>query len=164
MTKAQRQKEKEIWDREFAEGKRCMSYEQMKKEDAKQKRRADKHRMTIAKKAAKATLKELAEAELKIQQLEAEVAHLKQLKDLNSDIPQEEKFVEKPLERMYYDVNEVPWDELHEDAYMRDKWICEHCSDGVKAQLKEEFERQRETLESASAEGHLGKTINEILK
>lgn len=65
---------------------------------------------------------------------------------------------------MYYDINEVPWDDLPEDVYMRDKWISEHCSDGVKANLKEEFERQCEIIGSASVEGHLGKTINEILR
>lgn len=152
------------WNELHKSGKLAFTWEQACKAEWKKERRADKHRMTIAKKAAKATLKELTEAELKIKQLEAKVAYLEKLKDLNSDIPQEEMFVEKPLDRMYYDVNEVPWDDLPEDYIARDKWIKEHCSDGVKAQLKEDFERQRETIETASVEGHLGKTINEILR
>lgn len=73
---------------------------------------------------------------------------MEQLKDLNSDIPPEAP-AEKPLERMYYDINEVPWEDLPDNFYARDKWICEHCSDGVKAQIKEEFERTRETFEFA---------------
>lgn len=78
---------KSEWNELHESGKLAFTWEQACKAEWKKERRADKHRMTIAKKAAKATLKELTEAELKIRQLEAEVAHLKQLKDLNSDIP-----------------------------------------------------------------------------
>lgn len=75
------------WNELHKSGKLACTWEQACKVEWKKERRADKHKMTIAKRAAKATLKELTEAELKIRQLEAEVAHLKQLKDLNSDIP-----------------------------------------------------------------------------
>ena len=39
---------------------------------------------------------------------------------------------------MYYDVNEVPWDDLPEDDIARDRWIVEHCSDDIKKQLQVE--------------------------
>ena len=141
-------KEKEQYKKEYDEGMHAMTLEQYIAAERKKKRRADKHRMTIAKRAARATLKELAEAELKIQQLDAKVAYLEQLKDLNSDIPEEEKFVEKPLDRMYYDVNEVPWDDLPEDDIARDKWIVEHCSDDVKKQLRAEVAEDEHCMPS----------------
>ena len=89
MTKA----EKEQYEREYAEGKHSLSLKDYLKFEAKKKRRADKHRMTIAKKAAKETLSDYAKLQTeiqqlnaKIEQLQAENARLKKLKDLNSDI------------------------------------------------------------------------------
>lgn len=89
MTKA----EKEQYEKEYAEGKHSLSLKDYLKFEAKKKRRADKHRMTIAKKAAKETLSDYAKLQMeieqlnaKIEQLQAENEQLKQLKDLNSDI------------------------------------------------------------------------------
>lgn len=82
MTKA----EKEQYEKEYAEGKHSLSLKDYLKFEAKKKRRADKHRMTIAKKAAKETLSDYAKLQLENAQLKAEIERLKQLKDLNSDI------------------------------------------------------------------------------
>ena len=89
MTKA----EKEQYEKEYAEGKHSLSLKDYLKFEAKKKRRADKHRMTIAKKAAKETIAdyaklqtEIAQLNAKIEQLQAENELLKKLKDLNSDI------------------------------------------------------------------------------
>ena len=89
MTKA----EKEQYEKEYAEGKHSLSLKDYLKFEAKKKRRADKHRMTIAKKAAKETIAdyaklqtEIAQLNAKIEQLQAENEQLKKLKDLNSDI------------------------------------------------------------------------------
>ena len=56
----------------------------------KKKRRADKHKLTLMKKAQRAIDDENAKMREKIDALEAEVARLKQLKDINSDIPDED--------------------------------------------------------------------------
>ena len=82
MTKA----EKEQYEKEYNEGKHSLSLKDYLKFEAKKKRRADKHRMTIAKKAAKETLSDYAKLQLENAQLKAEIERLKQLKDLNSDI------------------------------------------------------------------------------
>lgn len=102
--------------------------------------------MTIAKRAAKQTIADYAKLEMENAQLKKEIEYLKQLKDLNSDIQQEEKFVEKPLDRMYYDVNEVPWDDLPEDDIARDRWIAKHCSDDVKKQLQAEVSEDKHCI------------------
>ena len=86
MTKA----EKEQYEREYAEGKHSLSLKDYLKFEAKKKRRADKHRMTIAKKAAKETLSDYAKLQTENEQLKAEIERLKQLKDLNSDIDETE--------------------------------------------------------------------------
>ena len=86
MTKA----EKEQYEKEYAEGKHSLSLKDYLKFEAKKKRRADKHRMTIAKKAAKETLSDYAKLQLENAQLKAEIERLKQLKDLNSDIEEAE--------------------------------------------------------------------------
>ena len=85
MTKAE---EKEIYDK-AANGEIGCSPEyvikQIKKKERSQKRRQE----TIAKKAVQASFKEFAEMNAEIEQLKAEIARLKQLKDLSSDIPSE---------------------------------------------------------------------------
>lgn len=53
-------KQKEQYQKEYDEGKHLLSLEEYLKAQAKKKRQADKHRMTIAKKAARATLAEYA--------------------------------------------------------------------------------------------------------
>lgn len=85
MTKAQEKQ----YIKEYEEGKHMLTLEQYKREEAKKRRRDDKRRLTIAKKAARETLAEMAQMQVRIQQLEAENNRLKQLKDLNSDIEDE---------------------------------------------------------------------------
>ena len=85
MTKAE---EKEIYSK-AANGELGCAPEyvikQIKKKERSQKRRQE----TIAKKAVQASFKEFAEMNAEIEQLKAEIARLKQLKDLSSNIPSE---------------------------------------------------------------------------
>ena len=85
MTKAE---EKAIYDK-AANGQLGCTPEyvikQIKKKERSQKRRQE----TIAKKAVQASFEEFAKLKAENEQLKAEIAKLKQLKDLNSDIPSE---------------------------------------------------------------------------
>ena len=122
------------WNEMVAKGERACTWEQAVKLEEKKRRAAEKHKMTIAKNAAKATLKEYAELQLKVQQLEAYIKHLESLKDKNSDI------VEEP-EKLYDNPDDIDWqNEVPEDERERDAWINEHCSEACKQKLQEEFE------------------------
>lgn len=120
LTKKQ-QKEKEIWDREYAEGRHSLTYEQALKEDMRKKRTADKAKLTIAKKAARETMTEYAKMQAEILCLKAEIEHLRSLKDLNSDIPQEEKPIEyEQLDKRFPDgVGEDDIQKLSEECKRR---------------------------------------------
>lgn len=129
------------WNEMVAKGERACTWEQAVKLEEKKRSAAEKRKMTIAKNAAKATLKEYAELQLKVQQLEAEIEqhkayikHLESLKDKNSDI------VEEPA-RLYDNPDDIDWqNEVPEDERERDAWINEHCSEACKQKLREELE------------------------
>ena len=133
------------WNEMVAKGERAMTWEQAVKLEEKNRRAAEKRKMTIAKNAAKATLKEYAELQLKVQQLEAEIEHkkayikhLESLKDKNSDI------VEEPA-KLYDNPDDIDWrNEVPEDYKARDAWIDEHCSEACKQKIQEEFEAEIE--------------------
>ena len=102
--------------------------------EEKNRRAAEKHKMTIAKNAAKATLKEYAQLQLENQQLKAYIKHLESLKDKNSDIVEESA-------KLYDSPDDIDWqNEVPEDDIDRDAWINEHCSEACKQKLEEEFE------------------------
>ena len=122
------------WNEMVAKGERACTWEQAVKLEEKKRRAAEKHKMTIAKNAAKATLKEYAKLQLENQQLKAEIEHLKSLKDKNSDIVEESA-------KLYDNPDDIDWqNEVPEDDKARDAWINEHCSEACKQKLKEEFE------------------------
>ena len=64
-------KEKEIYQKEYEEGKRSVTLEKYLRDEQKKQRSLDKRRMTIAKKAAKETLTEYAALQTKTNMLEA---------------------------------------------------------------------------------------------
>ena len=122
------------WNEMYAKGERAYTWEQVVKFEEKKRRVAEKHKMTIAKNAAKETLKEYAKLQLENQQLKAELEHLKSLKDKNSDI------AEEPT-KLYDNPDDIDWqNEVPEDERERDAWINEHCSEACKQKLQEEFE------------------------
>ena len=129
------------WNEMVAKGERACTWEQAVKLEEKNRRAAEKRKMTIAKNAAKATLKEYAQLQLKVQQLEAElkqreaeIKHLESLKDKNSDI------VEEPA-KLYDNPDDIDWqNEVPEDEKERDAWINEHCSEACMQKIQEEFE------------------------
>ena len=122
------------WNEMHAKGERACTWEQAVKLEEKKRRAAEKHKMTIAKNAAKETLKEYAELQIKVQQLEAKIKYLESLKDKNSDI------VEEPA-KLYDNPDDIDWqNEVPEDERERDAWINEHCSEACKQKLREEFE------------------------
>ena len=83
-------KQKEQYEKEYREGKHMLTLKEYEADQRKKKRRADKHKLTLMKKAQRAIDDENAKMREKIDALEAEVARLKQLKDINSDIPDED--------------------------------------------------------------------------
>ena len=122
------------WNEMYAKGERAYTWEQVVKFEEKKRRAAEKHKMTIAKNAAKETLKECAKLQLENQQLKAELEYLKSLKDKNSDI------VEEPA-KLYDNPDDIDWqNEVPEDERERDAWINEHCSEACKQKIQEEFE------------------------
>ena len=122
------------WNEMYAKGERAYTWEQVVKFEEKKRRVAEKHKMTIAKNAAKETLKEYAKLQLENQQLKAELEYLKSLKDKNSDI------AEEPT-KLYDNPDDIDWqNEVPEDERERDAWINEHCSEACKQKLREEFE------------------------
>ena len=93
LENAMTKQEKIDWQAKYDRGETCMTVEEKEKLDALRKRKNDKRKMTIAKKAAKETIADYAKLQTeieqlnaKIEQLQAENEQLKQLKDLNSDI------------------------------------------------------------------------------
>ena len=93
LENAMTKQEKIDWQAKYDRGETCMTVEEKEKLDALRKRKNDKRKMTIAKKAAKETIADYAKLQTeieqlnaKIEQLQAENERLKQLKDLNSDI------------------------------------------------------------------------------
>ena len=122
------------WNEMHAKGERAYTWEQVVKFEEKKRRSAEKHKMTIAKNAAKETLKECAKLQLENQQLKAELEHWKSLKDKNSDI------AEEPT-KLYDNPDDIDWqNEVPEDDRERDAWIDEHCSEVCKQKIQEEFE------------------------
>lgn len=119
---------KKEWDEKFANGELNFPWDQAVKDEKKKRRAADKHRMTIAKKAAKATLEEYAALQMKVQQQEAEIKYLRSLlNDQNSDIVEDDtedeieviqqKHEEKPIEQKHESNNDIPdLDKLQSDV------------------------------------------------
>lgn len=88
MTKA----EKEAVYKKYADGKGAFTSPEFEIKQIEKKERSQKRRQeTIAKKAVQASFEEFAKLKAENEQLKAEIAKLKQLKDLSSDIPEEEK-------------------------------------------------------------------------
>ena len=110
MTKAE---EKAIYDK-AANGQLGCSPEyvikQIKKKERSQKRRQE----TIAKKAVQASFEEFAKLKAENEQLKAEIAKLKQLKDLNSDIPSE-SIENSELEKLKDDA--AMWRKIDSDPF-----------------------------------------------
>ena len=80
-------KEKEQYEKEYAEGKQLLTLEDHIKDEQKKQRSLDKRRMTIAKKAAKQTLAEYAALQTKANMLEVMNAEKdEQLKELQQQI------------------------------------------------------------------------------
>lgn len=110
MTKAE---EKEIYDK-AANGELGCTPEyvikQIKKKERSQKRRQE----TIAKKAVQASFEEFVKLKAENEQLKAEIAKLKQLKDLNSDIPSE-SIESSELEKLKADA--AMWRKIDSDPF-----------------------------------------------
>lgn len=86
MTKA----EKEAVYKKYADGKGAFTSPEFEIKQIEKKERSQKRRQeTIAKKAVQASFEEFAKLKAENEQLKAEIAKLKQLKDLSSDIPED---------------------------------------------------------------------------
>ena len=112
-------KEKEQYEKEYAEGKHMLSLKEYEADQRKKKRRADKHRLTIAKKAARATMKEYAEMAMELEKAKAKIAYLEELKDKDSDI--EDKKIEYDQLDKYFPegIEEKDYDRLSDECKAR---------------------------------------------
>lgn len=118
MTKAEKQ---ELLDKE-ARGELAMPAKYLIKQQERKERSQKRRQETIAKKAVQASFEEFAKLKAENEQLKAEIARLKQLKDLNSDIddmpeedaPSEEELLEKQAEELAAQV-QIPEDDIPEE-------------------------------------------------
>ena len=131
MTKAE---EKAIYDK-AANGELGCTPEyvikQIKKKERSQKRRQE----TIAKKAVQASFEEFAKLKAENEQLKAEIAKLKQLKDLNSDIPSE-SIENSELEKLKADAD--MWRKIDSDPFACEQHYNEVLSRMQPAEDEEE--------------------------
>ena len=110
MTKAE---EKAIYDKAANGQLGCTpeyAIKQIKKKERAKKRRQE----TVAKKAVQASFEEFAKLKAENEQLKAEIAKLKQLKDLNSDIPSE-SIENSELEKLKADAD--MWRKIDSDPF-----------------------------------------------
>ena len=110
MTKAE---EKAIYDKAANGQLGCTpeyAIKQIKKKERSQKRRQE----TVAKKAVQASFEDFAKLKAENEQLKAEIAKLKQLKDLNSDIPSE-SIENSELEKLKADA--AMWRKIDSDPF-----------------------------------------------
>lgn len=141
MTRA---REKQI-RQECAEGKHSFDADYLIKQEKKRERAIEKQRISIAKKAVKATMSEYAKIiaenenlKREVESLKGELNRLRAICDSNSDI------VEEPA-KLYDNPDDIDWrNEVPEDDKARDAWIDEHCSEACKQLLKKEFEAEIE--------------------
>ena len=111
MTKA----EKEAVYKKYADGKGAFTTPEFEIKQIEKKERAKKRRQeTVAKKAVQASFEEFAKLKTENEQLKAEVAKLKQLKDLNSDIPSE-SIENSELEKLKDDA--AMWRKIDSDPF-----------------------------------------------
>lgn len=141
MTKAEKEKLKKECDA----GMHCMSYEQMLKFKEKQERHREKRQLSIAKKAVEVTFEEFSKMKQRLAELEAENKHLKQLKDLNSDIPEEEA-KEEELVIEYDDLDKYFPDGIDQDD-PNHRELMKHFSEHCKMRLDYEYEKGRKAME-----------------
>ena len=111
MTKA----EKEAVHKKYADGKGAFTTPEFEIKQIEKKERAQKRRQeTVAKKAVQASFEEFAKLKAENEQLKAEIAKLKQLKDLNSDIPSE-SIESSELEKLKADA--AMWRKIDTDPF-----------------------------------------------
>ena len=130
---------------ECAEGKHSFDADYLIKQEKKRERAIEKQKISIAKKAVKATLSEYAKIiaenerlKREIDVLNGELNRLRAICDSNSDI------VEEPA-KLYDNPDDIDWrNEVPEDDIERDAWIDEHCSEACKQKIQEEFEAEIE--------------------
>lgn len=118
MTKAEKQ---ELLDKE-ARGELAMPAKYLIKQQERKERSQKRRQETVAKKAVESAFEDFAKLKAENEQLKAEIARLKQLKDLNSDIddmpeedaPSEEELLEKQAEELAAQI-QIPEDDIPEE-------------------------------------------------
>ena len=131
MTKAE---EKAIYDK-AANGQLGCTPEYVIKQIKKKERAKKRREETVAKKAVQASFEEFAKLKAENEQLKAEVAKLKQLKDLNSDIPSE-SIDNSELEKLKADAD--MWRKIDSDPFACEQHYNEVLSRMQPAEDEEE--------------------------
>lgn len=130
---------------ECEQGLHALPYEDLIKDIEKKERRKARSQEKRIKRIAQKTLVEeqtkIAKLEARIAELEAENKHLKSLKDLNSDIPEEDK--EFVIE--YDDLDKYFPDGIDQDDPKHQE-LMKHFSEHCKMRLDYEFEKERKAL------------------
>ena len=133
MTKAE---EKAIYDK-AANGELGCTPEYVIKQINKKERSQKRRQETIAKKAVQASFEDFAKLKAENEQLKAEIAKLKQLKDLNSDIPNE-SIENSELEKLKADA--AKWRKIDSDPFACEQHYNEVLSRMQPAEDDEEEE------------------------
>ena len=132
MTKA----EKDAVYKKYADGKGAFTTPEFEIKQIEKKERADaKRQHTRQKKAMKEVFEEYVKLEAENKQLKAEIAKLKQLKDLNSDIPSE-SIENSELEKLKYDA--AMWRKIDSDPFACEQHYNEVLSRMQPAEDEEE--------------------------
>lgn len=134
MTKAEK---KAIYDK-AANGQLGCTPEYVIKQIEKKERSQKRRQETIAKKAVQASFEEFAKLKAENEQLKAEIAKLKQLKDLNSDIPSE-SIENSELEKLKADA--AMWRKIDSDPF-----ACEQHYNEVLSRMQPAEDNEEEDI------------------
>lgn len=141
--------EKEAIYKKYEDGKGAfISPEAEIKSVLKKEKSAARRKQTIAKNAIEASIAEFAKMKQRLAELEAENKHLKSLKDLNSDIPEEkekEKEKEEELVIEYEDLDKYFPDGIDQDN-PEHRELMKHFSEHCKMRLDYEYENQHKAM------------------
>ena len=143
MTKAEK---KAIYDKAANGQLGCTpeyAIKQIEKKERSQKRRQE----TIAKKAVQASFEEFAKLKAENEQLKAEIAKLKQLKDLNSDIPSE-SIENSELEKLKADA--AMWRKIDSDPF-----ACEQHYNEVLSRMQPAEDEEKDIVVDQAMQAQL---------
>lgn len=126
-------KQKKQYQVEFKAGQHEMTLDQYIKHQAQQRRQKDKHKLNIAKKAARETLSEYVKMQLELEQLKQENANLKKNINTNADVDRSNDGIE------YEELDKYFPDGLESEDYAR---LSSKCVARLDKEAREEYQEK----------------------